>query len=114
MRLLLRAAERLGVEADAREVIVAYRSGSHDAWTEYLPRSFYLHRDLFREIFDSYVRGVEDGVASWRTLAVSATAGLLTSAIVTLGVIPPLFSLFVRGRVSPVAAPDRFPVQVTR
>jgi HAD superfamily hydrolase (TIGR01509 family) len=51
VRLLLRAVERLGVEADAREAIVAYRSGSREAWAEYLPRSFYLHRDLFRETF---------------------------------------------------------------
>jgi HAD superfamily hydrolase (TIGR01509 family) len=51
VRLLLRAVERLGVEADAREAIVAYRKGSKDAWAEYLPRSFYLHRDLFRETF---------------------------------------------------------------
>ena len=58
VRLLLRAAERLGVEADAREVIVAYRSGSHDAWTEYLPRSFYLHRDLFRETFRCFAENL--------------------------------------------------------
>jgi HAD superfamily hydrolase (TIGR01509 family) len=51
VRLLLRAAERLGVKAEPREVIVAYRSGSREAWAEYLPRTFYLHRDLFRETF---------------------------------------------------------------
>ena len=44
--------------------------------------------------------------ASWRTLAISATAGLLAAAVCTLGVIPPLFSLFVRGGASPAAASD--------
>ncbi len=44
--------------------------------------------------------------ASWRTLALSASAGLLASAICTLGVIPALFSLFVRGGGTPDAVAD--------
>jgi HAE1 family hydrophobic/amphiphilic exporter-1 len=55
-----------------------------------------------------------EGAASWRTLAIAATAGLLTSAVCTLLVVPPLFSLFVgRGRtpaalpVDPLSAGDR-------
>jgi len=47
-----------------------------------------------------------EGAASWRTLAIAATAGLLASAVFTLLVVPPLFSLFVgRGR-TPAALPS--------
>lgn len=48
-----------------------------------------------------------ESAASWRTLAISASAGILAAAVCTLGVIPPLFSLFVRGGASPAATSNK-------
>jgi FMN phosphatase YigB (HAD superfamily) len=51
IQLLMRAMGRLQMEPDVPAAIQAYRSASRDAWAQYISRSFYLHRDLFRETF---------------------------------------------------------------
>ncbi len=38
-----------GVEADSREILRAYRGALKRVFYDYLPRSYYLHRDLFRD-----------------------------------------------------------------
>lgn len=38
-----------GVEADSREILRAYRGALKRVFYGYLPRSYYLHRDLFRD-----------------------------------------------------------------
>jgi putative hydrolase of the HAD superfamily len=58
VRLLLAAAERLGVEVDAAKAVEAYRRGSRDAWLRYMPRPFYLHRDLFRDTFRRFAESL--------------------------------------------------------
>jgi putative hydrolase of the HAD superfamily len=42
-------AEWAGVEAEAAEIRRAYRESMRRVFHRYLPRSFYLHRDLFRD-----------------------------------------------------------------
>jgi putative hydrolase of the HAD superfamily len=58
VELLLRAAERLGVEADAPAAIRAYRDASRASWKIYMQRSFYLHLELFRETFRGFAEGL--------------------------------------------------------
>ncbi len=58
VRLLLKAVERLGVEVGPPDAIRAYREGSREAWAEYMPRPFYLHRELFRHTFRHFARGL--------------------------------------------------------
>ena len=38
-----------GVEADSREILRAYRGALKRVFYDYLPRPYYLHRDLFRD-----------------------------------------------------------------
>src|SRR5260221_11122234 len=38
-----------GVEVDSREILRAYRGALKRVFYDYLPRSYYLHRDLFRD-----------------------------------------------------------------
>jgi len=54
MPLILAAGERLGVTAEPRELGRAYRAASRDAFSEYAPRPYYLHRDLFRETYRGF------------------------------------------------------------
>jgi 2-haloalkanoic acid dehalogenase type II len=51
LRLLHRAAARLGVEVEKREVGPTFREASRAAFEEFFSRPYYLHRDLFRETF---------------------------------------------------------------
>jgi len=63
------AAERLGVTATRREVGRAYASASQAVTHQYAGRAFYLHRDLFRDIFRRFAEnlGVEasDAYLDW-------------------------------------------------
>jgi putative hydrolase of the HAD superfamily len=54
--LVLEAGRRLGVEAEPRELGLAYRRASRDAYARHGGRAFYLHRDLFRDTFASFAR----------------------------------------------------------
>ena len=58
VELLIRAVERLGVEVDVPAAIRSYRSASRSAWASYIRKSFYLHRDLFRETFRGFAEGL--------------------------------------------------------
>jgi HAD superfamily hydrolase (TIGR01509 family) len=49
--LFVRAAERLGVDADRRTIGRAYGRASAAAFGKYNPRPYYLHRDLFEDTF---------------------------------------------------------------
>ena len=42
-----------GVEADSREILRAYRGALKRVFYDYLPRPYYLHRDLFRDALQS-------------------------------------------------------------
>jgi putative hydrolase of the HAD superfamily len=53
--LLQRAVSRLGLPVDTDEAIRVWRSVSHEVWLEYIHRPFYLHRDLFREMYRRFV-----------------------------------------------------------
>ena len=58
VELLLRAVERLGVEADVPSAIRAYRRAGRNSWKTYMQKSFYLHRDLFRDTFRGFAEGL--------------------------------------------------------
>ena len=45
-----------GVTTDAREVLRAYRGALKRVFYEYLPRPYYLHRDLFRDVLQAMAR----------------------------------------------------------
>jgi HAD superfamily hydrolase (TIGR01509 family) len=56
--LLERAAARLGLELATDEVIRVWRAASQQVWLEYMHRPFYLHRDLFREMYRRFTRAL--------------------------------------------------------
>jgi HAD superfamily hydrolase (TIGR01549 family) len=66
--LLTRAAERLGL-ADARAIKKAYGEAISALSAEYAEKSYYLHRDLFRDAFircaDLIGAQVNDDLADW-------------------------------------------------
>jgi FMN phosphatase YigB (HAD superfamily) len=43
-----------GVEADSREILRAYRGALKRVFYDYLPRPYYLHRDLFRDALQEH------------------------------------------------------------
>lgn len=49
--ILIEAMERLGVEHEPKEAGRAYRRASAEAFREFNPRPYYLHRDLFEDTF---------------------------------------------------------------
>ncbi len=49
--LIGRAVERLGVDADLGSAARAYGLASQRAFAEYVPRPYYLHRDIFHAAF---------------------------------------------------------------
>ena len=71
--VLLGAARQLGVEAPPREIGRAYRAASREANAEYVDRSFYLHRDLFRDTFRRFAeklgRSASESFLDWSETA---------------------------------------------
>jgi putative hydrolase of the HAD superfamily len=47
---IVELARRAGIEEDARTILRAYRASLKQVFYQYLPRSYYLHRDLFRDV----------------------------------------------------------------
>ena len=43
-------AEWAGATGESREILRAYRGALKRVFYEYLPRPYYLHRDLFRDV----------------------------------------------------------------
>ncbi len=58
MPLMLEGLARLQVDVDPREAAHAYRRASAEAFQLYFPRPYYLHRDVFEEVFRRFARGV--------------------------------------------------------
>jgi HAD superfamily hydrolase (TIGR01509 family) len=58
MPLMLEGLTRLGVEIDVRQAAQAYRRASAEAFQVHFARPYYLHRDVFEEIFRRFARGV--------------------------------------------------------
>jgi HAD superfamily hydrolase (TIGR01509 family) len=58
LEMLREALARLGVEQDVREAAEVYRQASRDAFAEFVPRPFYLHRDVFFDAFRRFVQGL--------------------------------------------------------
>jgi HAD superfamily hydrolase (TIGR01509 family) len=56
--LLERAANRLELDVPTEEVIEVWRAASQAVWLEYMHRPFYLHRDLFREMYRRFTRAL--------------------------------------------------------
>ena len=56
--LVRRAAEHLGVRAELAKLDRLYQEASRAAYQAFARRSFYLHRDLFRETFRRFARSV--------------------------------------------------------
>ena len=56
--LMLEGLARLRVELDPREAGRAYRQASAEAFQAYFSQPYYLHRDVFEEIFRRFARGV--------------------------------------------------------
>jgi HAD superfamily hydrolase (TIGR01509 family) len=54
--LIVEGARRLGVEAEPHAAVSAYRAASEDAFREFFPEPYYLHRDLFHETFRRFAR----------------------------------------------------------
>lgn len=52
------AVAQLGVNVERGQVGHAYWKATKDAFEIYTPKSFYLHRDLFRETFDRFARAL--------------------------------------------------------
>ncbi|MFO7963365.1 MAG: HAD family hydrolase [Desulfobacterales bacterium] len=55
---LIHMADYLGVEATAEEILALYRQAMGKVFMAYLPRKFYLHRDLFRDAFMELLQGL--------------------------------------------------------
>jgi HAD superfamily hydrolase (TIGR01509 family) len=55
---ILASAKKLGVEAENREIGRAYRDASHAANESYIDQPYYLHRDLFRDTFRLFAKGL--------------------------------------------------------
>ncbi len=51
LELIAEAVRRLDVEADLRKAARAYREGSRRAFEKFVPRRYYLHREVFHEAF---------------------------------------------------------------
>jgi putative hydrolase of the HAD superfamily len=49
--LLAESLERLGVRAELREAGRAWRRASAESWRAFLPRPYYLHKDVFQDVF---------------------------------------------------------------
>jgi len=52
--ILIEAAARLGAEPDPQAIKRAYESASYEVTHRYADKPFYLHRDLFRDMFARY------------------------------------------------------------
>jgi HAD superfamily hydrolase (TIGR01549 family) len=48
-----------GVTIEPREILRAYRGALKRVFYEYLPRSYYLHRDLFRDVLQAMARELD-------------------------------------------------------
>src|SRR5262245_60499532 len=47
---IVELARWVGIGEDARAILRAYRASLKQVFYQYLPRSYYLHRDLFRDV----------------------------------------------------------------
>lgn len=56
--LFVRAAERLGVEADRKTIGRAYGRASKAAFEKYTARQYYLHKDLFIDTFRGFAENL--------------------------------------------------------
>jgi putative hydrolase of the HAD superfamily len=56
--IMLEGLKRLGVEIDPREAGRAYQRASAEAFQHYFSKPYYLHRDVFEDIFRRFARGV--------------------------------------------------------
>jgi HAD superfamily hydrolase (TIGR01509 family) len=64
--LLREAVERLGLEPDLRAAGLAYRDASRAAFGSYVPRPYYLHRDVFEDTFRRFAENLgERGDPDW-------------------------------------------------
>jgi putative hydrolase of the HAD superfamily len=61
--VIFEAAKRMGVEAEPRAIGRAYRDASRDAYGRYGTQAFYMHRDLFRETYRCFARGLGKDVS---------------------------------------------------
>jgi HAD superfamily hydrolase (TIGR01509 family) len=57
VELIQLAVERLGVEADLGTAARAYGLASQRAFSEFVPRPYYLHRDVFHSAFRNFAEG---------------------------------------------------------
>ena len=69
LRTLEQVARRAGVAAEARALRRAYLEGLGAAAMSYVYEPYYLHRDLFRDSFRSFVRllggDADDAACDW-------------------------------------------------
>ena len=67
--LLIEAAERLGLTADFEDIKRAYNQAASDMTATYAAKSYYLHRDFFRDTFMRFAELVggkpDDSVHAW-------------------------------------------------
>lgn len=59
VRLVGEAVQRLGIDADLGVAARAYGGASQRAFAEYLPRPYFLHRDVFHSAFRSFAAQFE-------------------------------------------------------
>ncbi len=53
---LIELARWMGVQADAEEIMLAQRLAMKEVFRQYVPRRYYLHRDLFRDAVEGMLR----------------------------------------------------------
>ena len=54
--ILLEAMQRLGVESETDRAGPAFRDATRETFVEFRDRAYYLHRDLYRSIFERFAR----------------------------------------------------------
>ncbi len=65
--LLMNAAAQLGIKASSDEIAVAYKTANENVATAYGQKDYYLHADLFRDVFIQFCSAVggEFDVGVW-------------------------------------------------
>ena len=57
--LLIESARKMGADCDEREIKKAYGAASQEVTEHYADKSFYLHRDLFGDIYSRFLQLLE-------------------------------------------------------
>jgi putative hydrolase of the HAD superfamily len=70
---IIELARWIGVGEDPKVILRAYRAALKRVFYEYLPRSYYLHRDLFRDVLQEMARNLaakltEEQLLRYRTM----------------------------------------------